>query len=370
MTADFNHGKIEIDDIIFKREFIVSEEGDHLRLLHTEIYHKNIKPKATIAIFHGLGQGSDMFIETGIQYAMNGYKVEYIDFRGYGGSGGVRGDSTLIDLQKDIVLLLKEIDADIPLFVFAHSKGCMILTSFLMNNPDLKISGVVLIAPLTCPPENIKINTFRLIASQFLANNLPEMILMPRMNPSASCKKDYILKWYLSAKKASPPFGTKQAAMMLKYFQNYKYNVKSFKYPLLVHLGGDDKIVNNAGTKEIYEQFGTEDKQMFEYEGCFHDLQYEECQKEMFKNTLNWMNQKFKEESVSNFGATDFDKIKVAFLKKTAPFKQWKKLIFVLVVAYYLIGYLLMVAKFINKDRHEMIAFWPCSIFRKFFGKK
>ena len=108
---------------------------------------------------------------------------------------------------------------------------------------------------------------------------------------------------------------------------------------------------------------------MFEYEGCFHDLQFEECQREMLKNTLNWMNLKFKEGAISNIGIIDFDSVKIEFLKRTAPFKQWKKLITALVVAYYLIGYLLMVSKFINKNRHEMLAFWPCSLFRKFFGK-
>lgn len=106
-----------------RREFITSEEGDHIRLLHTEVCHKENKPKATIAMFHGLGQGSDCFIETALQYAKNGYKVETIDFRGYGGSGGIRGEYTIIDLQKDIKILLKEVDTDIPCFVYAHSMG-------------------------------------------------------------------------------------------------------------------------------------------------------------------------------------------------------------------------------------------------------
>ncbi len=122
-VADFNEGEIFFDDISVKREYISSEEGDHIRLLHTEICHKENKPRATIAIFHGMGQGSDIFVETGVQYAKNGYKVECIDYRGYGGSGGVRGEYTILDMQKDVVLLLKEIDTDIPLFVYAHSMG-------------------------------------------------------------------------------------------------------------------------------------------------------------------------------------------------------------------------------------------------------
>ena len=367
--ADFNEGEIEIDEVILRREFINSEQGDHLRIQHTEIFHKDHQPKATIAIFHGLGQGSDMFAESGIQYALNGYKVEAVDYRGFGSSGGVRGDSTIIDIQNDIVLLLKEVDPDLPLFVMAHSMGCLILSSFLMNNPGLNISGVVLQAPLTCPPPNVHLDSFRIFLASFMAKNLPEMLLNPRVNPSAVTKKASILKWLLCSKKVVAVIGSRQAAMMMKYFFHYKYNAKSFKYPLLVHLGGDDEIVDNKGTKELFEKFGTDDKQMFEYEGCFHELQYEECQKEMFKNTINWMNQKFKNGGATKVGAIDFDKVIVAFLKKRAPFKHWKQLAVFLVVLYYFIGYILMVTKFINKDRHEMLAFWPCSLYRKFFGK-
>ena len=34
------------------------------------------------------------------------------------------------------------------------------------------------------------------------------------------------------------------------------------------------------------------------------------------------------------------------------------------------VSYIGMVTKFINKDRHEMLALWPGSVWRKFFGRK
>mmetsp|Transcript_11124 Transcript_11124/g.12515 ORF Transcript_11124/g.12515 Transcript_11124/m.12515 type:complete len:89 (-) Transcript_11124:25-291(-) len=88
----------------------------------------------------------------------------------------------------------------------------------------------------------------------------------------------------------------------------------------------------------------------------------------MLKNTLEWFNHRLK--GTRNLGAIDFDKIKIEFLKRRAPFRHWKALSAFLVIMYYFIGYLLMASKFINKNRHEMIAFWPCSLYRKFFLKK
>lgn len=246
----------------------------------------------------------------------------------------------------------------------------MILLSFLMNNPGLNISGVILQAPLTSPPENVKLDIGRRIAAQLIGQNLPEMIFSPRINPSAITSKACLLKWYLTSRKVVPIIGAKQMAALAQYLYHFKYNVKSLKYPTLIHLGGEDKIVNNEGTKKFYEGIEVEDKQMYEYEGCFHELQYEDCKKEMFKNTINWINKKFKNGSATKVGAIDFDNVKIAFLKKKAPFKHWKHLAVISVVLYYLIGYLLMVSKIVNKKRHDMIAFWPCQIYRLLFGKK
>ncbi len=246
----------------------------------------------------------------------------------------------------------------------------MVLSSFLMNNPGLNISGVILQAPLTCPPDNVKLDFFKMLAAKFIGKNLPEMIFSPRINPSAVTSKNSVLRWYLTSRKVVPVAGSKQLAGLVQYLYHFKYNAKSMKYPVLVHLGKEDRIVNNEGTKKIYENFGTNDKQMFEYDGGFHELQHEDCKKEMFKNTLNWINKKFKDGSATKAGTMDLDKVKFAFLKKKAPFKHWKELAAFAVAVYYIIGYLLMVTKIVNKKRHEMLAFWPCQLYKLFFGKK
>lgn len=209
-----------------------------------------------------------------------------------------------------------------------------------------------------------------MIFSELIGKNVPEMILNPRINLSSISKKAIVLKWFLTNKRVVPMLGARQAAMMMQYMQNYRYNASSYKYPVLVHLGSDDKVVDNEVTKKIYEKFTSPEKQMFEYEGAYHELQFEDCSREMLKNTFNWMNQLLKEGNSPKLGVIDFDKIKVAMLKKKAPFKHWKALITTLVIVYYLIGYLLMVTKFVNKDRHEMLALWPCQVWRRFFGKR
>jgi alpha-beta hydrolase superfamily lysophospholipase len=60
----------------------------HSRFRDTTFFDEDIK--ASIAIFHGFGENSDIFMETALQFAMNGLDVHLIDLRGFGFSGGNR----------------------------------------------------------------------------------------------------------------------------------------------------------------------------------------------------------------------------------------------------------------------------------------
>ena len=72
----------------------------------TSFYDKDLK--ASIAIVHGFGESSDFFIETAIQYALNGFDCHLIDLRGYGYSAGVRfAVNKIYDYQHEVVTILK-----------------------------------------------------------------------------------------------------------------------------------------------------------------------------------------------------------------------------------------------------------------------
>ena len=52
------------------------------------------------------------------------------------------------DLHFDVSTLLKQVNPKLPLFIYGHSMGGLTLASYLLNNLDLNISGVILSAPL------------------------------------------------------------------------------------------------------------------------------------------------------------------------------------------------------------------------------
>lgn len=75
--------------------------------------------------------------------------MHLIDLRGYGLSGGFRMVNNRVhDYHYDVTALLSQCDPNLPLFLYGHSMGGLTVTTYLLNNAGINVSGVILSAPL------------------------------------------------------------------------------------------------------------------------------------------------------------------------------------------------------------------------------
>jgi len=122
---------------------------------------------------HGFGENSDIFIESALQYALNGFDVHLIDLKGYGLSGAPRFYKlTIHDYTRDVTALLQQVDPNLPLFIYGHSMGGLTIMTYLINNPSLKISGVILSAPFLGVHERVPIDAQKKLMLKLLAPHL------------------------------------------------------------------------------------------------------------------------------------------------------------------------------------------------------
>lgn len=126
------------------------DDDDHFTMVsHMKNTAKN-EIVAKVAFVHGFAQCSDYtFLETAIQFALNGYEVWMCDLRGFGMSSGNRADKAdILNMQRDVALMLQQIPSgDEPLYLFGHGMGSLVTESFLQINGNLSLSGLVQIAP-------------------------------------------------------------------------------------------------------------------------------------------------------------------------------------------------------------------------------
>ena len=94
-------------------------------------------------------------------FVREGFVVHLIDLRGFGFSGGTHGVAKIEELHDDIKLLLQQVDTNLPLFLYGHSIGASLVSSFLMRNKWIHISGVILTSAVFGFAQETKINWAR-----------------------------------------------------------------------------------------------------------------------------------------------------------------------------------------------------------------
>jgi alpha-beta hydrolase superfamily lysophospholipase len=136
--------------------------------------------KATMIIIHGFAESSDLFLESSLHYAANGIDVHMIDLTGYGYSSGTRMAANSIQIfQEDLAFLLNLVNPSLPLFIYGHSMGGLTVASFLANNPNLKIAGAVLSAPLLNMAPEAGVNNLKRILIGAMVPHLDNLVLNP-----------------------------------------------------------------------------------------------------------------------------------------------------------------------------------------------
>ena len=94
VMESFDEGEFVLAKRIkFVREY-VKDTKDPLNYTHTtKIFDVTLSEsgyRGQIGLFHGFAQCSDIWFETALQFALNGFIVHLIDFEGFGYSGGRR----------------------------------------------------------------------------------------------------------------------------------------------------------------------------------------------------------------------------------------------------------------------------------------
>jgi alpha-beta hydrolase superfamily lysophospholipase len=70
------------------------------------------------------------------------------------------------------------------------------------------------------------------------------------------------------------------------------------KLPVLLLLAEQDRIIDNAATRRFVEKFATTDKEIIEYAGAHHTLEFEPDPDRFVGDLLRWLNQHISPKSV------------------------------------------------------------------------
>ena len=172
----FRVGKLKVERRYIRNESFVEEKkkglGDkytfYTRMTNTE---NQDNPVAQIGFVHGFSECSDTWFEMAYQLALNNFDVHMIDLEGYGWSAGARGKGPKIpNLHFNVTVLIEQFREGVPTFLWGNSMGCMVLNTFLLQNPHLKLAGVIFGSPFFEISEELELDA----AKRFMLSTLAE----------------------------------------------------------------------------------------------------------------------------------------------------------------------------------------------------
>ncbi|HBY57022.1 MAG TPA: lysophospholipase [Candidatus Atribacteria bacterium] len=246
-------------------------------------------PKAVICLVHGLGEHSGRYVPIANSLTQVGYVLVSFDLRGHGKSSGPRGHTPSYEaLIQDISSLLEVSNkkfSKLPFFLYGHSLGGnLVLNYVLRRKPYLK--GVITTAPwlrLAFEPP-----IFKIILGKITNYTWPSFSQKSGLDTKALSRDPKVVYTYENDPLVHDRIS---ARMFISTFQAGQWvleHASEFSLPLLLMLGGADKIISVKASKEFADKIS--EKCTFKiWDGLYHEIHNEPEKEEVFKFLIDWL---------------------------------------------------------------------------------
>jgi len=250
------------------------------------------EPRAVLILVHGLAEHAGRYQYVVEAFLRQGYVIYGHDHRGFGRSGGRRGDFERFDLVlsdlDQVVELARTQHPGLPLGMFAHSMGGTIGVQYLTHHPH-NFQAAILSAPGFGPgPDQ---NKFMIALARIIAKFAPTLTI-PRgssgeyklsHDPAQAAAWDadpYVHNY------ATPRF----AVLYLQAAAEAKTQLGQLHLPLLVVMGEEDVTVNQTDIREAVAAAG-DNLTFITFPGAYHEVHNEipEIREDMLRIAVAWM---------------------------------------------------------------------------------
>lgn len=248
------------------------------------------KPKAIILVAHGLAEHISRYQNLVNYVVPRGYAVYGLDHDGHGKSDGRRGYVDRFKLfTQDFKAFHDFISQENPgskLFLLGHSMGGLLAAAYA-GDYQKELAGVVFSSPLIKPGDSI--TPSMIIMARVVSVLLPKMGVAVLDSTYLSRDKTVVEAYDNDPLVYRGKISARLGAEMFDAMSRAAESIPSITLPILVLIGSEDKLVNPAGGRLLYEQAGSKDKTLKVYEGFYHELFNEPDRDRVFADLAAWL---------------------------------------------------------------------------------
>jgi len=245
-------------------------------------------PKANCLIIHGYGEHIQRYHHVAAALNGIGFNVYGFDLRGHGKSEGIPGyidgfDDYLSDAMTTISSL-KEQGIEIE-YILAHSMGGLVLSSLLVAD-KIKPKAVVFSSPMLMPDDGVP--KILIALSSVLSKLFPKLRTITLDADKIATDKETVKKYQTDPLILHKGLPARTGKSFLDQMEYVRSKASKISLPFLVVTGTSDEIINPAGSKYLYDNASSADKQYLPFEGMYHELMNETIRDEVIKNITDW----------------------------------------------------------------------------------
>jgi acylglycerol lipase len=266
-------------------EFLDRESGPRLFM---RSWHPAGRPRAVVAICHGVKSHSGYYHWIAEQLVANGFAVYALDLRGRGRSGGerffVEDVSQYTDDVSALVELARRREGDLPVFLLGHSAGGVVSSTYVLDNQE-RLAGFI------CESFAYQVYApgFLLTVIKAVSRFVPHLPVLRLKNRDFSRDPAVV-----AAMDADPliagevqPMAT--VAALARATDRLKTGFASIRCPVLILHGTEDKVTRPSGSQEFHQAAGSVDKTLRLYDGHSHDLFNDLGRERVLADVVGWM---------------------------------------------------------------------------------
>ncbi len=252
------------------------------------------KPKAAVALVHGLGEHTGRYAHVGEAFSKAGYALMGFDLRGHGRSGGQRGHTPSADADvRDIDLLLQHVReryAGLPVFLYGHSLGATLVLYYALRRSPNLVGVISSGAPLH---SSVETQAAKVALARILGSLAPTMLIASGLATSALSHDPEIEKRYLSDPLVHDRVSLGFGKAMLDINSWTLQHAAEFPLPLLLIHGTEDAIAFPSSSREFARAAGDK-ATLILWEGMYHETHNEPQKGEALRAIVDWMDARLK----------------------------------------------------------------------------
>jgi alpha-beta hydrolase superfamily lysophospholipase len=249
---------------------------------------ENAEKRGAVLIIHGLGEHCGRYAHVAEFLNSNGFEVRGYDQRGHGRSTGARGDLpyevALLDDAKFTYDDFAENNSE-KIFLLGHSMGGALALRAAIEK-IVAPRGLILSSPAVTAKlsltDKLKLNLGRLTPHVAVSNGLKIEYISHDPQVIADYRNDPLIHY-----KITPAL----ANFILDSGQESLKKAPNFSVPTLLLIAGDDRLVDSAGARRLFEKLPKETAEIHVYENLYHETLNEsaEARAQVFADLKDWL---------------------------------------------------------------------------------